>query len=154
PHVVNDQLSADATRMDITLEGPLVTATGAVKSVLQPVPSGRKDVKRPSMLKADQSVNVTADAPHYDGTISTATYSSAALLWQDDTSIKGAEISIEDKTGNMTAGGTVTTSTMLEQTGKDKKTERVRSIGTGKDFIYEEGLRRAKYLRDAHMSGP
>ena len=43
---------------------------------------------------------------------------------------------------------------MLEQTNKEKKKERVRSIATAKDLKYEDAVRRLTYTGDAHLSGP
>jgi lipopolysaccharide export system protein LptA len=44
---------------------------------------------------------------------------------------------------------------MLEQGTKNAKTkERVRTMGTASDFVYEESMRRATYTKDAHLTGP
>ena len=106
------------------------------------------------MLKQDQPVNVTAEELDYDGAASKAAYKGAAQLWQGDTSVKGTTITIDDKTGDLSADGPVTTTTMLEQVNKDKTKERVRSIATAGAFRYEEAMRRATYTGDAHMTGP
>ena len=63
PRVVNDRIAVDATRIDVTLAGPDVKATGAVKSVVtgqsargQPGREGRpskSDARLPSMFKQD-----------------------------------------------------------------------------------------------------
>jgi lipopolysaccharide transport protein LptA len=106
------------------------------------------------MLKQDQPVNVTADALDYDGTASKAVYTGNAQLWQGDTSVKGASITIDDKSGDLSSNGPTTTTTMLEQADKDKKTQRVRSIGTADQFTYEDSSRRATYTGGAHLSGP
>ncbi len=154
PHLVNDRISIDAVRMDVALAGPKVKAAGSVKSVLQPPKPGAAESKVPSMLKQDQPVNVTADALDYDGETSKAIYTGAAVLWQGDTSVKGASITIDDKTGDLAAKGPVTTTGMLEQNGKDNKKERVRSIATADDFKYTEAKRLAVYTGAAHLSGP
>jgi lipopolysaccharide export system protein LptA len=75
-------------------------------------------------------------------------------LWQGETSVKGDTMAIDDKTGDLTATGSVTTATILEQVDKDKKTERVRSLGTADDFKYDDEQRRATYTGTAHLSGP
>jgi LPS export ABC transporter protein LptC len=156
PHVVNDQIRVDAAHIDLTLAGPKMKAAGNVKSELQPPKKGDKnaDTKLPSMLKQDQPVNVTANELDYDGSTSRATYTGAAQLWQGDTSVKGGSIVIDDKSGDLTANGAVTTTSMLVSENKEKQKERNRSIGTSADFAYEEALRRATYTGDAHMSGP
>ena len=156
PHVVNEQISVDATRIDVTLVGPKMRALGNVKSVLQPPRKGaqKDDAKLPSLLKQDQPVNVTGDDLNYDGVGSKAVYTGKAQLWQGDTSVRADTLVIDNKTGDLNASGSVATSVMLEQVDKDKKRERVRSIATAKDFKYEESVRRATYSDDAHLSGP
>jgi lipopolysaccharide export system protein LptA len=158
PHVLNEQIAVDAARIDITLEGPQVKASGTVKSVLQPKRAGA-DAKGdaahlPSMLKSDQPVNVTADQLSYDGTASRAVYTGNALLWQAETSVKGSAITIDSKSGDLAASGPVTTSAMLQQDDGKGGKERVSSIGTSKDFAYVDSLRRATYTGDAHITGP
>ena len=169
PRVVNEQIAVDAAKIDVTLDGPKVqaTATGTdkVKSVLQPTKkageagasgaprAGEHTTKMPSMLKQDQPVNVTATALDYDGSTAKTAYTGAAQLWQGDTSIKGESILIDSKTGDLTASA-VTSATMLEQTDKANKKERVRSVASAKDLKYEDAPRRLTYTGDAHMSSP
>jgi lipopolysaccharide transport protein LptA len=161
PRVINEQIVVDAAKIDVTFEGPQVKATGSpadkVKSVLQPAakepPAGGTAVKMPSMLKQDQPVNVTAATLDYDGTISKTAYSGSAQLWQGDTSIKGETLVIDGKAGDLSATA-VTSTTLLEQTNKEKKKERVRSTATAKDLKYEDAVRRMTYTGDAHMIGP
>ena len=156
PHVVNEQISVDATRIDVTLDGPKIRAVGNVKSVLQPPKKGAQndDARLPSLLKQDQPVNVTGDDLNYDGAASRAAYTGKAQLWQGDTSVRADTLVLDSKTGDLNATGSVATSVMLEQVDKDKNKERVRSIATAKDFKYEESVRRATYSGDAHLSGP
>lgn len=138
PHVVNDQIKIDAAHIDVTLAGPKMKASGSVQSELQPPKkTASGGGKLPSMLKQDQPVNVTANELDYDGTSSRATYTGAAQLWQGDTSVKGASITIDDTSGDSSATGPVTTTTMLEQMRSDKTKERVRSIATAGAFKYK-----------------
>jgi lipopolysaccharide export system protein LptA len=156
PHVFNDQITVDAATVDVTLAGPVLTAKGDVKSVLQPPKksSANDSAKLPSMLKQDQAVNVTADNMTFDGEANKATYDGRpAVLFQADTSIKAESIVIDSKSGDLTASGQVMTSTMLDQTEKDtKKKERVRSLATAKTFTYEDKARKASYAGDVHFS--
>jgi lipopolysaccharide export system protein LptA len=74
-------------------------------------------------------------------------------LWQGETSIKAATITIDDKRGDMSGSGKVVTSVVLAQaTGPAGQLERSRSTTTAADFLYEEALRRATYTGDAHMN--
>jgi LPS export ABC transporter protein LptC/lipopolysaccharide transport protein LptA len=151
PHVENRQLAVDAARIDVTLDGPVVNAAGSVKSVIR-AERGKSHI--PSMLKQDQPVNVTANDLTYDGNASHAVYSGAAQLWQGETTIKAASITIDSRSGDLNAAGPVTTTTVMKQEGKDGKKEQVRSIGSAKDFSYDDAARRATYTGDAHLSGP
>ena len=153
PHVDNPRVSVDGVTIDVTLSGPRVQAAGTpVKSVLQP--PKEEDGKMPTMLKKDQPVTVLANALDYDSVASRSVYKGGARLFQGDTSIKADEIVLDDKKGDLSAVGPVTTTTMLEQTDPNGKKDRVRSIGTAKDFSYEDATRRLTYTGDAHMNGP
>jgi len=157
PHVFNDQIDVDAAAIDVLLAGPVLTAKGGVKSVLQPprkTSAPADDAARlPSMLKQDQAVNVTADALTFDGEANKATYAGGAQLWQTDTSIKGASIVIDSRSGDLSASGSVVTATVLDQTDAEtKKKERVRSTATADSFAYDEKARRASYTGDVHFA--
>lgn len=156
PRVVNDQIAVDATKIDVTLAGPKLQATDSVKSVLQPAKdeaAAKSGVKLPAMLKQNQPVNVVGGALDYDGVASRATYTGGAQLWQGDTSVKADTIILDDRTADLSASGSVTTTTMLDETRKDGTKQRVRSIGTAKAFKYEETIRRSTYTDSAHLSG-
>lgn len=159
PHVVNPQLAVDGTTIDLTLDGPKLKAAGNVRSELKPASKpaageSGNDVKMPSMLKQDQPVIVVGNALDYDGTTSMSTYTGAARLFQGDTSIKGETIVIDNKAGNLSASGGVTTTTVLDQVDKEKQKQRVHSIATSKELKYDDVERRMTYTTDAHMSGP
>jgi lipopolysaccharide export system protein LptA len=155
PHVFNDQITVDASNVSVALAGPSLEAWGDVKSVLQPPKKSAAGnaTKLPSMLKQDQAVNIVADSLSYDGTSSRATYDGSAQLWQGDTSIKGDSIGIDDKSGDLTADGSVVTTTTVEQTSKDKKPEKIRSVATADSFKYEDGHRKAAYRGGVHLNG-
>ncbi|MFN8063912.1 MAG: LPS export ABC transporter periplasmic protein LptC [Vicinamibacterales bacterium] len=160
PHVLNEQITVDAARVEIALDGPVVHANGTVKSILQPkkndkaASSSRDDAKLPAMLNEDQPVNVTADALAYDGRAERAVYTGNALLWQAETSIKGASITLDSRSGDLAATGPVTTSSVLQQDNKTGGKDKVNSVGTSKAFAYVDNLRRATYTGDAHITGP
>jgi lipopolysaccharide export system protein LptA/lipopolysaccharide export system protein LptC len=159
PHVFNDQITVDASNVKVTLAGPLLEGRGDVKSVLQPPKKSSKSssegtaTKLPSMLKQDEAVRITADRLNYDGTASRATYDGRSQLWQGDTTIKAKAIGIDDKSGDLTAEGSVITTTTVEQTNKDKKTERSRTVATAQSFKYEDLDRKAAYRGGVHLTG-
>jgi lipopolysaccharide export system protein LptA len=160
PRMDNQRISVGASRIDVTLDGPVVVASTAVRSALKPAPPDSKPAKTeqsarvPSMFKQDQLVAGTADNLRYDGGKSSAVYNGNAQLWQGDTSIKGTTITIDQESGDLTAGGPVVTAIALEQEARNKTRERVHSTGTSKTFNYEESSKRVTYTGDAHMNGP
>jgi lipopolysaccharide export system protein LptA len=161
PSVRNDQIAIDGVKIQVTLEGPLVHASGAVKSVLQPTKSAgagkpsQPATKMPSMFKQDQPVTVTADDLNYDGGADKATYTGSAQLWQGETTIKAATIAVDSQSGDLTAAGDpVATTAILMHTGKDGKKERSIAVAKSKELNYEEKHRRATYSGDAFVNGP
>jgi LPS export ABC transporter protein LptC/lipopolysaccharide transport protein LptA len=148
PRLVNERLVVEGLQIDVTLAGPLVKASGSVKSELKP-----QNGPVPSMLKADQPVIVVSDHLLYDGSASKATYDGSVRLSQGDTSIKAGSIVLDEKRGDLGAAGAVVTTTVLEQT-TDGRRERVPSIARAERFAYEESLKRATYTTNAQVGGP
>jgi lipopolysaccharide export system protein LptA len=155
PPQVNDaRISVTATTINLTFDGPKMKATGAVQSVSQPRKSGG-DTKVPGLLKDDQPANVTAAALDYDGTAARAIYTGGTRLWQKDTAINADTITIDEKTGNLTASGQVRSSMPFEQLDtKTNERKKVTSIATSKDLHYDDAARRATYTTNAHVFGP
>lgn len=158
PRMENPRISVGASKIDVTLAGPIVVASKAVRSALKPAPAKQAktddSAKVPSMFKQDQLVAATAEQLRYDGAKSSAVYTGNAQLWQGDTSIKGSTITIDQESGDLSAAGPIVTAITLEQEAKDKTREKVHSTGTSKTFAYEESTKRATYTGDAHMNGP
>ncbi len=157
PTAADVRVSIEADHITLTLEGQKVSAKGDVRSAM----SGQSDkdradekARRPSMLKAEQPVFATAASLSYDGGARQARYEGGARLWQGDTAIQGDEITLDDATGNLTAHGKVRSTFMLEQAdAKTSKRERVASIASANDLVYEEAARRATYTKNARLSG-
>lgn len=163
PHADTQQISVDAAKISIALDGPVVSASGTapVKSVLKHQSDerkGGKDATRtPTLLKKDQDVFVTAKSLDYDGTKSKATYTGDVRLTQGDTSIKALTLVIDDTTGDLAATGEsanpVVTSMVREEAGDNAKPERVRSDAKANDMTYEDASRKLTYTGGAHMYG-
>jgi LPS export ABC transporter protein LptC len=156
PRAINERFTVEAARLDLNFDGPKVKATGSVKSVLLPAPPEKPgQTKTSAMLKQDQPVNVTGDSMNYDGTVSKATYTGKAQLWQADTSIRADTLVVDEKSGDLTGTGHVATSLVQLQESSDRRTkERVRSLATADSFSYAEAKRLATYTTSVHMSGP
>ena len=102
----------------------MVKASGSVKSRCSrrrrrpEAGDHANDVKMPSMLKQDQPVIRRRGRARLRRAHAKGVYTGSALLFQGDTTIKGATIVVDDKTGDLTASGGVTTTSILEGTGK------------------------------------
>jgi lipopolysaccharide export system protein LptA len=188
PHVSDGRISVDATNIQMGLSNKKMTADTKVRSVMipekgkagrgapgQPAKADAADaVKVPSLLKQTEPVNVRSNRLDYDGASSLATYEGNASLWQEDTTIKADKIVVDDKTGNLRATTSVTTSMTLTEPevkaapGKPApakpsppksgpsplKPAAEPTITTADDFLYEDAKHRATYTGHAHMNGP
>ena len=170
PRLDTKQIGIDAPAISVTIDGPIVKASGSEKSPGSLVKSmmkrqapdgdagGKKpaDTKLPAMLKKDQDVLITASDLDYDGTLSKATYSGRVALTQGDTTIKAASMVIDSKNGDMSASGgdagVVATSMVHQETGPDGKSTRTRSNATAKALAYEDVTHRLTYNGDAHLA--
>ena len=103
--VTDERINLEAKAIEWRLDGTNMVADTGVKSVLKPAPpgTGAQAVKRPSMLTADQAINVTAAKMTYNQASGHAEYTGDAQLWQGATSIRAKTITLDEATGNLTA---------------------------------------------------
>ena len=160
PHVSDGRITVEARTISMTLGTQAIKADTNVRSVMVGQSKAKTEgaVKMPSMLKQDQPVNVKSNQLNYDGANALAVYTGNARLWQDDTTIRGDQITLEDKTGNLHAAGNVVTSMVLTEKA-DKAEGRAPAATqptntTAEDLLYEDAQHRATYTGKAHMSGP
>jgi lipopolysaccharide export system protein LptA len=130
------------------------TGTTAADSAAAPA-TGAEQGRLPSLLKQEEAVTVTSNRLEYDGLAGRALYTGIARLWQGDTTIRGDAITVDDKTGNLEATGTVHTDMTLDQvdekTGVRKPTQ---TKGDSDAFVYDDTKRLATYTGKAHLVGP
>jgi LPS export ABC transporter protein LptC len=157
PRLVDARITVEAASIDLDFAGPQIAASGAVKSELRPDPaqsaSGGESRRRPSMLADDRPILVVSDQLTYDGNLAKATYSGNTRLSQADTSIKADALVLDEKTGDLSAKGSVVTTTVLEEVTDDERRP-VPSIARANTFTYEESTRRAAYQGSAQVGGP
>jgi lipopolysaccharide export system protein LptA len=162
PRVTDGQVAIDAGHIEISTDPRRIAAKRDVRSVMTPAaraadaPGG--EATRAGMLDKDQPVYATSAALEYDSTARVAVYTAEAprqaRLWQGDTTIQADRLTVDDATGNLAGAGKVATTFLIEETDeKTGKTERAASIGSGDEFLYDDGLRRATYTGSAHVSG-
>lgn len=162
PTVADTRILVDAREIVLTVEGPRITATGAVRSVLGPdkkTGAGSEEspdqVRLPGFLSENQPINVTADALDYDGTLSRAVYNGHARLWQDEAAVQGDGLTLDTKAGNLTATGSVRSTWIVEQSDEQTKQKKgMPTIANARDLEYDDRTRRATYSTDAHVNGP
>lgn len=169
PHVTDGQIDVAARKINFTLGTRKLAAETRVRSTVQPQKktnpaaangtAAQEPGRVPSMLKQDEPVFVTSDRLAYDGTAARAVYEGTARLWQGDSEIRGAKIEIDDKSGNLTANGTVTTVMLLQDTDpKTGKRTIQRTTGRSDAFDYDEAKRLAVYTGtdkvQANIVGP
>jgi LPS export ABC transporter protein LptC len=120
--VSDEKVNIEAGSLEWTLDGTRMLAKTNVKSVLKPGggAAGSKAVKRPSMLTADQPINVTSAEMTYNQQTGHAEYSGDAQLWQGATSIRAKTITLDEATGNLTAKDTVRSVMRVEAQASSK----------------------------------
>lgn len=164
PRVSGDEIRVDGNRIDMTLEGPTLQATGDVHTLMQPArpgPAGKDtkgatERKVPGLMQPGLIVNGTSDALDYmGGEGSRAVFTGNARLWQVDTAIQGEIVTLDGRTGNLTASGGVQSKLLLEQiNGATKAPENVSAVALGREMQYDDAARKATYSGDARVNGP
>ena len=157
PILVNPQLTVQARNIHVSPSTQKVKADTDVRSTIKPqkpaaaAPGGRgaatgqSQTRVPAMLKQDQQVNVTSNRLDYDG-VSEATYSGSAMLWQEKSRIAGETIVMNDRTGNLTARGTVSSTMMLQDEDPKTKVRKLTETKARADMlVYDDAKRLATY---------
>lgn len=161
PRINDPRMSVDAKAITLTLESRKLSADTNVRSTLQ----GRKEkdasatkpkaetdgsndasaTRLPAMLKSDKPVFVNSNRLEYDGE-SNAVYSGNARLFQDQTTVAGDTITLDDKTGNLTATRSVRTVMFFDDVDpKTKERKSTRTTAVADKLVYEDGKRLATY---------
>ena len=163
PRVVNEQIQVDATNIDMNVEGSKMRAYGEsrrVQSIMFPAKPGAKGAARtPGLMKQDQPVNgVSRELVYSGGENGSIDLTGAVMLVQgekSETQIKGEKISIDGKTGNLHAQGSVISQMLVQDVNPSTKVkETTRSTGYGQQMQYDDGSRKITYTTKAHLVGP
>jgi len=163
PRVVNEQIQIDATQIDMNIEGSKMRAYGdtrRVQSIMFPVKPGTKDARRtPGLMKQDQPVNgVSRELVYTGGDDGSMELTGTVMLVQgekSDTQIKGDKITIDGKTGNLVAQGSVISQMIVQDVNPTtKERETTRSTAYAQQMQYDDALRKVTYTTKAHLIGP
>jgi lipopolysaccharide export system protein LptA len=164
--VVDERVSIDARAIVLTAGSKRLQAKGDVRSVLQPQKADARDRRTPALFERDKPVNVTAAQLDYDGDAGRATYTGNARLWQEERSVQGDTLVLDDKQGNLLAKGSARSRLILDEKNqpKDPKpagtppgpptTKKTETIARGDTLTYDDAARKAVYEGHAHFSGP
>jgi LPS export ABC transporter protein LptC len=164
PRISDPRMSVEARSLTLALESRKLTADTNVRSSLHSngkaeksaAPSRQKagttgtngsaeTARLPAMLKSDKPVFVNANRLEYDGT-SNAVYSGDARLFQDQTTVAGDTITLDDKSGNLTATGSVRTVMFFDDVDpKTKERKSTRTTAVADKLVYEDARRLATY---------
>jgi lipopolysaccharide export system protein LptA len=135
PRITAEALSVEAASIDVALESLRVAAEGAVQTTLA-APAAGSASRLPGLLETDTAVNVSADAFVYEGAGAAVTYTGDAVLWQDETSIRGDAIVLDQASGD------------FRVTGRGQSTLRLDgelSVGAAPVIRYDEAARELSY---------
>lgn len=153
PRLTDRRATIDADALTVALDGGDLSASGTVRSVLQPTSGAGGDVaKRPALLEAGQTVNVTADTLEYKGDTGRGVYEGKARLWQGDTSIQAGRLELDESRGDLTAAGDVRSTLVLGATVANEPP--AVTIGRAQSFTYADETRQVLYETAAHLNGP
>ena len=163
PRAVNHQIQIDATNIEMNVEGSKMRAfseSRRVQSIMFPAKPGAKDAQRtPGLMKPDQPVQgVSNELVYTGGENGSIEFTGNVMLVQgekSETQIKGNKISIDGKTGNLVAQGSVISQMVVQDVNPTTKVrETTRSTGYGQQMQYDDALRKVTYTTKAHLVGP
>ena len=163
PRVVNAQIQIDAPNIDMNVEGSKMRAYGEsrrVQSIMFPAKPGATGAARtPGLMKQDQPVSgVSRELTYTGGESGSIELTGSVMLVQgekSETQIKGEKITIDGKTGNLVAQGSVISQMFVQDTNPTtKERETTRSTGSGQQMQYDDATRRLTYTTKAHVIGP
>src|SRR5207302_5501018 len=159
PHVVTDQITVDAGRIEMTLAGPKMKATDTVAAVLQPAKAaaaGAAATKMPGLMQQDRPANASSKELVYSGGDNAkAEFGGNAQLWQSETRIQGDAVEVESNTGNLAAKGKVRARFPVVTTD-DATTHKETKLadGSGDEMQYDDAARKATFRIKAHLNSP
>jgi LPS export ABC transporter protein LptC len=135
PRVTDSQIQVEAQAIDVTLEGPRMTARGNVRTVLRGATASSRH-RLPGLLQQGQPANANANALEYDGPGGKATYSGSAALWQGETAIRANTIAMDQTRGDLVATGAARSTIALDSST---------SVGTAHEIRYADAARTITY---------
>ena len=136
PRVSDERVTIDATTIDVALEGRIMRATGAVRTLLRASASTASDSTRlPGLMKQDQPANVNADALDYRGS-GQAIYSGNATMWQGETAVRADTLTIDQGKGDFVASGNARSTIALDTGNSVAHADEIKYSDAAHTIIY------------------
>jgi lipopolysaccharide export system protein LptA len=150
PHIKNDRVDLRAATIDAALSPLRLTAAGKVSALF--TGARRAGERGASVLSDNEPIHIVCDKLTFDDESGAGSYVGTARLSQEASGneIRGDTITMNEKTGVLTASGRVMTLLPLARTEEGSKGN---SIARAGEFTFDEAKRRAVYLKDAHLEG-
>ena len=150
PHMKDDRVDLRATTIDVTLSPRVLHASGKVQATFA---AGQRPGERGTTLLSDsEAIIVVCEKLTFDEATGAGTYTGGARIFQQSgNTIKADAISMNEKTGVLSAVGNVITSLPLAAT----KQEGAKGNSTGRagQFDFDDAKRRAVYAKQAQLEG-
>ena len=156
PRVADDQVTIDATTIDVTLERRLMKANGSVRTMLRASTSKKSDTTRlPGLMKQDQPANVNADVLDYQGASGRAIYTGNATMWQGETAVRADALTIDQSKGDFVASGNARSTIALDTGNSVAHAAEIRYTDAAHTITYAAAKTAAgAVVGQAQLSGP
>jgi LPS export ABC transporter protein LptC/lipopolysaccharide transport protein LptA len=136
PRVSDERVTIDATTIDVALEGRIMRATGAVRTLLRASAStASASTRLPRLMKQDQPANVNADALDYRGS-GQAIYSGNATMWQGETAVRADTLTIDQGKGDFVASGNARSTIALDTGNSVAHADEIKYSDAAHTIIY------------------
>ncbi len=165
PQVLDERATIEGDTVDVLLDGRQITADGSVKTEIRAPreaaaprghgpAAGSGQVRVPAMLQADRPVRAAARHLEYDGSARLATYTGGVDVWQDQVSIKADTIVVDERTGGLSARGSVVSRMLFDRaSAASKAREPATMVVTSARMAYDDEARRVVYMGGVHLDG-
>jgi lipopolysaccharide transport protein LptA len=157
PWLNGDRLAVGADRIELTLDPERLTASGHVRSVVTAgapagAARGADRAHLPALLDEKRPVYVTAATLAYDAQAATGTYGGSVRLWQGTNVIRGEQLTLDERRGNLEVTGGAAATLALAAGAPDGGERRL--VGTSERLEYDDQATTLRYRGAAHVEGP
>lgn len=147
PKVVNAEMEVSANEIDTDMKVDGFQARGRVESFLTPS-SKTKTKSSGGLFEAGKRISGVSDSLTYRRDAGTAVYEGAVFLVQEDSTLRGDRVDIDDVKGDLVAKGSVTSKLTLQPEKPGAPAPKPVVISAGQ-LVYGDATRTAIYTGSA-----